>query len=354
MTFYEELQLNQAGSKALIKSSTTSKERNRHILIYLFKILLTLMFCFVFVTVFSMIFGHNNGTAGVVLLLFLLAFRKADLGIKASHGASVMLLIFGILIVAPHLANMLSPGWAFFVHLCSIFALAILGCHQVQMYNQATIILSYLLLFGYDVQGTDYLLRILGLGLGGIWTACVLYRNHKSKPYTDKFLDIFRQFRIDTERSRWQIGMALTVSSAVFVGELLSIPRVMWIGFAALSVTQIAEQERKTKAKYRFIGVLVGAPLVLILLHHLPAEICGFIGVLGGLGVGFSAHYGWQTIFNCFGAVYMATAVLGGTQEAVFFRIVDTGFGILYALIVYAIIEQIIAKFGKSKHSELV
>ena len=45
MTFYQELQLNQAGSKALIKASKSKKEKHRHIAVYLFKILLTVAFC---------------------------------------------------------------------------------------------------------------------------------------------------------------------------------------------------------------------------------------------------------------------------------------------------------------------
>lgn len=81
MTFYQELQLNQAGSKKLICASETKKEKYRHIAVYLFKIILTISFCVVFVTLFSMIFGTENSVAGVVILLALLTFRQADLGI---------------------------------------------------------------------------------------------------------------------------------------------------------------------------------------------------------------------------------------------------------------------------------
>ena len=35
MTFYQELQLNQAGSKNLLKKSETVKEKSYHILVYL-------------------------------------------------------------------------------------------------------------------------------------------------------------------------------------------------------------------------------------------------------------------------------------------------------------------------------
>ena len=45
MTLYQELQLNQAGSKQLIRNTQDKKEKARHIAVYLFKILLTLALC---------------------------------------------------------------------------------------------------------------------------------------------------------------------------------------------------------------------------------------------------------------------------------------------------------------------
>ena len=53
MTFYQELQLNQAGSKAVIRSCTDKKEKRRHIAIYLFKIFITMVFCMAVVIGFS-------------------------------------------------------------------------------------------------------------------------------------------------------------------------------------------------------------------------------------------------------------------------------------------------------------
>ena len=48
MKFYQELQLNQKGSKELIKNSQTTKEKLYHIAVYLFKIAITVAFFFVF------------------------------------------------------------------------------------------------------------------------------------------------------------------------------------------------------------------------------------------------------------------------------------------------------------------
>ncbi len=46
MTFYQELQLNQAGSKNLLKKSETLKEKLYHMWVYLVKIAATMAFVF--------------------------------------------------------------------------------------------------------------------------------------------------------------------------------------------------------------------------------------------------------------------------------------------------------------------
>ena len=90
MTFYQELQLNQAGSKNLLKKSETLKEKLYHMWVYLVKIAATMAFCFFFVSIFSILFGNENSIVGVVVLLCLMVFRNADLGIHT--GQSTMLL----------------------------------------------------------------------------------------------------------------------------------------------------------------------------------------------------------------------------------------------------------------------
>ena len=76
MTFYQELQLNQAGSKNLLKKSETLKEKLYHMWVYLVKIAVTMAFCFFFVSIFSILFGNENSIVGVVVLLCLMVFRN--------------------------------------------------------------------------------------------------------------------------------------------------------------------------------------------------------------------------------------------------------------------------------------
>ena len=63
MTFYQELQLNQAGSKSYIASFKNPKDKIKHTGIYLFKILLTVSFCTVFIALFCALFGNSNSIA---------------------------------------------------------------------------------------------------------------------------------------------------------------------------------------------------------------------------------------------------------------------------------------------------
>ena len=120
-------------------------------------------FCFVFVTLFSMLFGSDNSVAGVVFLLALLVLRQADFGIRTSHGLICIACIFTLLITGPRLANTLSTPASLLVNFISILLLMILGCHNVIMYNQSTFVLGYLLLYGYDVTGRAYLLQVRSL-----------------------------------------------------------------------------------------------------------------------------------------------------------------------------------------------
>ena len=111
MTFYQELQLNQAGSKDLLKKSETAKEKIYICLYDMAKVAVTMAFCFLFVTIFSILLGNKNSIVGVVVLLCLMVFRNADLGIHTGQSTILLALFFAVMTVCPHLANQLSRYW---------------------------------------------------------------------------------------------------------------------------------------------------------------------------------------------------------------------------------------------------
>jgi len=310
MTFYQELQLSSTGSKQLIKNTTDKKEKRRHILIYNFKVYLVMIFCVAVVSLYSKFIGNDNSVVGVTVLLAVLVLRQADFGIRTTHGLASIAGIYAILMAGPRLANMVSPVPAFFINAACIMLLMILGCHNVIMYNHSTFVLGYLLLLGYDVTGKEYILRIEGLLAGMLICMVVFYKNQKNRPYRRTFLDLFREIDIHSARTRWYLKLTLIVSSAMLFMNLLGLPRAMWAGIACMSVCLPFTEDCTARAGNRGLFNIVGCLLFIVLYLVLPESMYPYIGMIGGIGVGYSAGYAWQTAFNTFGALSIASGLL--------------------------------------------
>ena len=330
MTFYQELQLSQAGSKSYISSFQKPKDKLKHMGIYLFKVLLNIAFCTMFIALYSMVFGTENSVAGLAVLLSIMVFRCADLGIRASHGVFDILIVFGILAAGPKLSNLLPTGWAFCTNFIFILLLVILGCHNVIMYNHSTLVLAYLLLQGYDVGGVAYSKRLAGLFVGAVITAAVFYHNHRKQEYKRTFKSLFQEFNLSSARTKWQLRLALTISSAMLIASLLDIPKPMWIGIAAMSVCVPFRNDMDYRAKYRAPGNTLGSIIFLVAYLLLPEGSISYMGILGGIGTGLSASYGWQAVFNAFSSLATATPVFG-LSTAILLRIFNNIFGSAYS-----------------------
>ena len=311
MTLYQELQLSSVGSKQLIHSTTDKKEKRRHILIYNFKVYLVMAFCVALVTLYSKLTGNENSVVGVTVLLALLVLRQADFGIQTKHGLISIAGIFMILMVGPRLANILPVFGTFAVNIVCIFLLMILGCHNVIMYNHSTFVLGYLLLYGYDVSGESYRMRVVGLAVGMAVCMAVFYKNQKNRPYRRTFVDLFREFDIHSARNIWYIKLTFIVSSAMLIVTLLGLPRAMWAGIACMSVCLPFTQDCPPRAVDRGLFNIVGCALFIVLYLILPESMYSMIGIIGGIGVGYSAGYKWQTAFNTFGALAIASSLFG-------------------------------------------
>ncbi|MCI8494729.1 MAG: FUSC family protein [Lachnospiraceae bacterium] len=342
MTFYQELQLNQAGSKSYIASFKDPKEKWRHIGIYLFKIFLNIAFCTAFIALYSMVFGKENSTVGLAVLLCIMVFRNADFGIRVSHGTLNIFIVFAILAIGPKLSNLLPAGWAFCTNVLCIMFLMVLGCHNVIMSNQSTLVLAYLLFQGYDVSGQGYEKRLAGLFVGALLTAGVFYRNHRKKIYKRTFKNLFQEFDLTSARTQWQLRFTLTISSILLIATLLHIPKPMWIGIAAMSVCMPFRNDMSERVKFRGPGNLLGGVLFLAAYFLLPEGVLSYLGILGGIGTGLSASYGWQTVFNAFSSLAVATPVFGLTS-AISLRVFNNVFGSVYTWLFERIFEPFLS-----------
>lgn len=332
MTVYQELQLNAAGSKALVRNSKDKKEKMRHMLIYLFKVVITLVFCMSVVVAYSIIFGAENSTAGVVVLLALLVLRMADFGIKTTQGIGVIFLVFGILAVGPRVSNMLPAGLAFAVNVVCIFNILVLTCHNVLMSNHSTFVLGYLLLQGYDVTGGAYVMRLAALACGAVICALIFYKNQRRRVHKRNFTALFREISLQAVRTQWYIKLTLGISTVLLIATALHLPRAMWAAIATMSTLLPFTEDLVYRVKRRIPYNIAGGAVFLVLYYVLPAGIYANIGLIGGFGVGFSAGYAAQTLFNTFGALAVA-ANLFGPVGAVALRVVCNALGAGYSYV---------------------
>ena len=332
MTFYQELQLSSGGSKQLIRKTTDQKEKIRHILIYNFKVYLVMAFCVAVVSIYSKLTGSSNSVVGVTVLLAVLVLRQADFGIKTTHGIVSIAGIFGILMAGPYLASRFSPLPAFAVNAVCILLLMILGCHNVIMYNHSTFVLGYLLLLGYPVSGQEYIARLEGLAVGMVLCMAVFFKNQKERVHKRTFLDLFREFNLRSARGRWYLRLTWIVSSSMLFMNLLGLPRAMWAGIACMSVCLPFSEDGAIRAKKRWTFNIVGCVLFVGVYLLLPKSMHPYIGMIGGIGVGYSAGYPWQTAFNTFGALSIA-AGLFGMPMAILLRIGANLFGAVYTVL---------------------
>ena len=351
MTIYQELQLSSVGSKQLIRATEDKKEKRRHILIYNFKVYLVMAFCVAVVSLYSSLTGKDNSVVGVTVLLAVLVLCQADFGIRTTHGLGSILGIFTILMTGPRISNLVSPVPAFFINVICILLLMILGCHNVIMYNHSTFVLGYLLLLGYDVTGQEYALRIAGLFIGMLICMAIFYKNQKNRPYRRTFLDLFREFDIRSARSRWYVKLTLIVSSAMLFMNLLGLPRAMWAGIACMSVCLPFTEDCIPRSVSRGMFNVVGCLLFIVLYLILPKSMYPYIGMIGGIGVGYSAGYPWQTAFNTFGALSIAAGIFG-MPAAIALRIGANVLGAAYTVICNKVTDKVAEYIGTNKCAE--
>ena len=297
-------------------------------------------FCVAVVSMYSKLTGSSNSVVGVTVLLAVLVLRQADFGIRTTHGLLSIAGIFGILMAGPRLANIVPPLAAFAVNAVCILLLMILGCHNVIMYNHSTFVLGYLLLLGYDVTGKEYTFRVIGL-----------YKNQRNRAYRRTFLDLFREFDLKSARSRWYVKLTLIVSSAMLFMNLLGLPRAMWAGIACMSVCLPFTEDCIPRSVSRGMFNVVGCLLFIVLYLVLPKSMYPYIGMIGGIGVGYSAGYPWQTAFNTFGALSIAAGIFG-MPAAIALRIGANVLGAAYTVICNKVTDKVAEYIGTNKCAE--
>ena len=164
MSFYQAMQLGAINLKPLIKETEDKKLKQKYITAFVLKNILCLLFCIFVVSSFSNIFGNENSVV----------------------------------------ASISTPIVKFVINFISIMAIVILSCHNVVLSNQSILVLSYLLLYGYQVDNINvYISRVCGLALGGIIVAGVFYIKQRKVKFENKLSDVIKDVNFNNDRAKW-------------------------------------------------------------------------------------------------------------------------------------------------------
>lgn len=349
MSFYQAMQQNPSVLKPLIKDTEDKQLKNKYIGALIAKDILCIIFCTIVISSFSMIFGDENSIVGVVAVLSILTYRVSNLGFNTKPSAIVTLLIFAIFSVSPYLASISNPLVGFVINCLSILVIVILSCHNLVLSNQSILVLSYILLYGYKITSASvYINRVMALMTGGLIVATIFYIKNRKVDFNVTFKEVIKSVDLSTYRTKWQLKLAIGVSLGILLGELLHVPRTMWIGAACISMLQPDKSKIQVRSKERPMFVIVGCIMFAIVYLILPKELTGSIGMLGGLILGVTATYKWQTAFNCFGSLASAVPILG-LWGAIIFRIVDNVFGVFYSKLFNNLFDKIDEKLSNRK-----
>ena len=138
------------------------------------------------------------------------------------------------------------------------------------------------------------------------------------------------------------------MSALFFIGSFLHLNHFMWIGFACSSLLTNYPINIHERLINRTLGALIGSILFAIITPIIPSSFTSLYGPISGLCLGFSSSYRSKTIFNCFGALLMASSIYG-IKGAVYLRIINNLIGLIFGYIFFQIFQKLFVQHCLSK-----
>lgn len=349
MNFYNALQADPIVIKQQIRKAETKKEKRRLWFILILRDLLLVGFAILFVTTLTSLFGSKNTGLAVVLFCMLLSLRFVNFGYKITHtimGLAVVLLIFGLL---PWMVSLHSFILQFLFHFVALLLIFTITSSQPEMGNPGLYAFGYIFLLGtmQPLNTDETVARIFLLITAFIKLSWLAFVKHREKHQTISWFQELRREGIRSRRNLWFVFYAFGISLLFIVGKLFAFSRFMWIGFAFSSLLSSYSGDIKERFVDRLSGVVVGSLLFGLLASFLPVDL---LAIVGGLALGLCTTYRFKTIFNCFGALATASAVLG-IPESVSLRMINNFIGLSLSIGYFFFVKWVLKKLSLKRNN---
>ena len=334
MKFYDGLQLDPKDLKDNIKAAETKEEKNWFKKVLVVRAILITIFSVGFISLFAGLFGKENSPMAVVIFCILLCARFVDYDYDVKDSLINMGAIFAILLVSPLAVQIVNPYVGLIINFFSLLAILVMSSEKPEMGNGGLYMFGYIFLTGGMIDFDGFVSRGIMTVIGFAICGHVFYKKHKDKVFDKEFSHVVSNlFTLDKTR-KWQYATAVGISMCYFAGEMMGIDRLMWAGFACSSVMCGYFGDIKTlhkKAIDRVVGVVIGTALFFLIYPFMPSAGAVMLGPISGFCLGFCGEYRTKTIFNCFGALLVATQIYG-MESSLIMRIANNCFGIILAV----------------------
>lgn len=338
-TFYQLLQMDARGLWAAIHAAPSSRDKARLVFAMALRSILLVAFAILFIGVLTQLFGQNNTGLVVAGFCILLGIKHVPYGFHAADSVIALGLVIGAMILSGTITLVGNSLLSLITNFILVTLILVFVANDPPMGNAGLYIFGYLFVSQTPVTGADLTSRrILGLI---IWIMCsaVLVHKHHSKFSDIRLRDLIENFSLKNPTSIWQLRLAVGVACVLLIGDLLGIPRGVWLGYACMSVLLPYGEEKGSSLKragLRLSGVVIGSTLFYLFSWFVPTEYRFLFGPLAGICIGFSNKYIVDSALNCFGALLLAESVYGMGGSAIL-RIWDNLLGVVFAVIFTAL-----------------
>lgn len=338
-TFYQLLQMDARGLWAAIHAAPASRDKARLGFAMTLRSILLVAFAILFIGVLTQLFGQNNTGLVVAGFCILLGIKHVPYGFHAADSVIALGLVIGAMILSGTITLVDNSLLSLITNFILVTLILVFVANDPPMGNAGLYIFGYLFVSQTPVTGADLTSRcILGLI---IWIMCsaVLVHKHHSKFSDIRLRDLIENFSLKNPTSIWQLRLAVGVACVLLIGDLLGIPRGVWLGYACMSVLLPYGEEKGSSLKragLRLSGVVIGSTLFYLFSWFVPTEYRFLFGPLAGICIGFSNKYIVDSALNCFGALLLAESVYGMGGSAIL-RIWDNLLGVVFAVIFTAL-----------------
>lgn len=338
-TFYQLLQMDARGLWAAIHAAPASRDKARLGFAMALRSILLVAFAILFIGVLTQLFGQDNTGLVVAGFCILLGIKHVPYGFHAADSVIALGLVIGAMILSGTITLVDNSLLSLITNFILVTLILVFVANDPPMGNAGLYIFGYLFVSQTPVTGADLTSRcILGLI---IWIICsaVLVHKHHSKFSDIRLRDLIEDFSLKNPTSIWQLRLAVGVACVLLIGDLLGIPRGVWLGYACMSVLLPYGEEKGSSLKragLRLSGVVIGSTLFYLFSWFVPTEYRFLFGPLAGICIGFSNKYIVDSALNCFGALLLAESVYGMGGSAIL-RIWDNLLGVVFAVVFTAL-----------------